>query len=95
MVTAIVNKHTIIAALRAYNVSSWSRVNFRTDFKARRTKNETQNCLLAGTQSAAPAFTKKTIAWLNHYSITEFTVKRERGLQNRRTKNIDLSYWAE
>jgi len=28
MVRAIANKHTIIAALKAYNVSSWSRVNF-------------------------------------------------------------------
>jgi hypothetical protein len=37
-------------------------------------------------------------AWLNHYStksVTEFMVKRERGLPNRLTKNIDLSYWAE
>ncbi len=37
-------------------------------------------------------------AWLNHYStrsVTEFMIKRDRGLPNRRTKNIDLSYWAE
>ena len=74
-------------------------------------KNGTQNWLLGGTQAAAPAFTnddkrinlfglvgEKPIAWLNHYStksVTEFMVKRERGLPNRRTKNIDLSYWAE
>ncbi|MEP0190035.1 MAG: glycosyltransferase family 2 protein, partial [Erythrobacter sp.] len=37
-------------------------------------------------------------AWLNHYStrsVTEFMIKRDRGLPNRRSKNIDLSYWAE
>jgi hypothetical protein len=37
-------------------------------------------------------------AWLNHYStrsVTEFMIKRVRGLPNRRTKGIDLSYWAE
>jgi hypothetical protein len=37
-------------------------------------------------------------AWLNHYStrsVTEFLVKRERGLPNRQSKNINLSYWAE
>ncbi|MBT3465932.1 MAG: hypothetical protein P8N75_12640 [Ascidiaceihabitans sp.] len=64
--------------------------------------------LLGGTQSAAPAFTnddkrinlfgpvrEKPIAWLNHYSITEFIAKRELGLQNRHTKKIDLSHWAK
>lgn len=37
-------------------------------------------------------------AWLNHYStrsVTEFMIKRERGLPNRQTKEIDISYWAE
>jgi hypothetical protein len=37
-------------------------------------------------------------ARLNHYStrsVTEFMIKSTRGLPNRRTKKIDLSYWAE
>ena len=37
-------------------------------------------------------------ARLNHYStrsVTEFMIKRARGLPNRQTKKIDLGYWAE
>jgi hypothetical protein len=37
-------------------------------------------------------------ARLNHYSLRsagEFMVKRGRGLPNRKTKNLDLHYWAE
>lgn len=72
---------------------------------------EIMNWMLGGTQSASLAFAgdDKRInlfglvqapvnARLNHYStrsVTEFMIKRERGLPNRKTKSIDLSYWAE
>lgn len=70
-----------------------------------------QNWMLGGTQTAPAGFeeddkrinlfglmSKPAKARLNHYStrsVTEFIVKRARGLPNRRSKHIDLSYWAE
>lgn len=66
---------------------------------------------LAGGRAAADIFEKddKRInlfglqiapakARLNHYStrsVTEFMLKRARGLPNRQTKTIDIGYWAE
>lgn len=38
------------------------------------------------------------VARMNHYSlrsVTEFLVKRDRGLPNRRNRAIDLAYWVE
>ena len=74
-------------------------------------KNHAPKWVLGGTQSAPSAFneddkrinlfgliTTKPNAWLNHYStksVTEFMIKRDRGLPNRRTKTIDLNCWAE
>lgn len=73
--------------------------------------NTQPNWILGGVQAASTTFANddKRIntfgllrtspsAWLNHYSTrsaTEFLIKRERGLPNRKIKNIDLSYWAE
>jgi hypothetical protein len=69
------------------------------------------NWMLGGSEPAGPSFAAddKRInlfglmsapakACLNHYStrsVTEFIIKRGRGLPNRRTKQINLSYWAE
>lgn len=74
-------------------------------------KGSRPNWNLAGAQTAPETFSSndKRInlygvsntspnAWLNHYSVksvTEFMIKKDRGLPNRRSKNIDLGYWAE
>ena len=54
--------------------------------------NNDKRINLFGISSASPT------AWLNHYSVksvTEFMIKRDRGLPNRRTKDINMGYWAE
>jgi hypothetical protein len=73
--------------------------------------NVAANWVFGGVQQADASFAKddKRInlfglmqnlpkARLNHYStrsVSEFMLKRMRGLPNRRVKQIDLSYWAE